>query len=47
VTAGVDQCKMHVHGLVAHMIHDKVFLIIQNVDYAKGYKASHPQSDLN
>ena len=31
---------------MAHTVHDTVFLIIENIDYTIGYKASHPQTDL-
>jgi hypothetical protein len=33
--------------LVSHIVHDSIiFLIIENIDYTIGYKASHPQIDL-
>jgi hypothetical protein len=45
-TAGVEHTITVLHGLVAHIVHDTVFLIIKNTDYTIGYKASHPQTDL-
>jgi hypothetical protein len=32
---------------MAHIVHDTVFLIIENIDYTIGYRASHPQTDLH
>jgi hypothetical protein len=32
--------------MVTHIVHDTVSLIIENIDYTIGYKASHPQTDL-